>query len=320
MDILCVGIVVVDHRRRIVPAADAPPPLRIVGQALELELGGVPIVAVNLVRMGLRVGVMGAVGADIAGYGVMGYLRDGLGIDTRALAMIRGGRTAASFIGLTDGERLVEHSVGVGAGFVPDAAQLELLHGVKPALVAIGYAGLLPALDADGGEGMAGFIRSARAADALVALDTHTFGEYPMLRKPLPLADVFICNREEGAIISGLGIAADPEAALAAVWRRYPADDPGRFRLFGVAYADGLQLAYGNGRESAHGWIPNPHYGAEIGDLTGAGDSLRAGIYAAAARNPHGFRSGRLDWRAAGGAGHDSAAAYLRRERPAVAG
>ena len=62
MDALCFGIIVLDHRHRPDQESDPAHPLRLVEQALRLEIGGVPIVAVNLARLGLRTGIMGAVG------------------------------------------------------------------------------------------------------------------------------------------------------------------------------------------------------------------------------------------------------------------
>ncbi|MHC4716413.1 MAG: carbohydrate kinase family protein, partial [Planctomycetota bacterium] len=277
MDALCFGSIVVDHRRREGRAADEP--LRVVDRAVDLAVGGIPILAAALKRMGFDVGLMGCVGRDIAGYGLKAYLAGEIGLNVEAVRMIDAA-TSSSFIRLTDEQRWVDHTPGAGAELDPGADELAFVARHKPALMAVGYAGLLGRLDADGGAGMARWIGAVRDRGAIVALDTHTVAPYAMLGKPVPVADVFVCNREEGAGITGLE-AAPPEQVLSAMWGKYRPADASRVRLMGVAMPEGVQLGCGRGEAPASRWVRNPHYGTFApADLTGAGDCFRAGLYA----------------------------------------
>ncbi len=178
--------------------------------------------------------------------------------------------------------------------------------------MAIGYAGLLPKLDADRGRKMAEWIVAVQQKGTLVALDTHTVPPYAMLEKPVGVADVFICNREEACGITGPG-KDSPEKGLAAIWSKFRARDPSRYRLLGLAMAEGVQLAYGHAGEFANQWIANPHFGTFTpADLTGAGDYFRAGVYASIMRQLREFASGQLNLVRTGLAGHDVAYQQLR--------
>ena len=98
-----------------------------------------------------------------------------------------------------------------------------------------------------------------------------------------------------------------------AIWSKFPAGDPGRHRLLGVAMPEGVHLAYGRGEEFTDRWIANPHYGTFTpADLTGAGDCFRAGVYGEVMRHADDFAAGRLDLARTGRAGHDAACEYLR--------
>jgi len=311
MDALCFGSIIVDHRRRA-EAPEGEAPLRIVERAVDLSAGGVPILAAGMRELGLDVGVMGCVGRDIAGYGLKAYLAGEAGVDVDGLRMVDV-PTSSSFIRLTAEQRWVDHTPGASAELDPGEAELAFVADRGPALMAIGYAGLLPHLDADGGAGMARWIRAVRGLGTIIALDTHTVPPYAMLARPAPVADVFLCNREEAVGIAGLS-AGTPEQLLAGIWRKYPHADPARPRLMGVSMPEGCQLALGRGESFASRWTANPHYGTFApADLTGAGDRFRAGLYAEVIRARDAFAAGSLDLDRAALAGHDAACAYLRR-------
>jgi sugar/nucleoside kinase (ribokinase family) len=315
MDILAFGIIVVDYRRaRELSFANAEP-LRLVEQGLELQVGGIPIVALTMQRMGFEVGLMGRVGRDLAGYGLKGFLEREAGIECEAVQAVAA-PTSSSCILLSPTQRFIEHCPGASAVWRPGAAELDYTRRRRPKLMAIGYAGLLPQLDADEGREMAAWIEAVRALGTLVALDTHTMPAYAVLNKPVPLTDIFICNREEALGITGLP-GADAAELLSNIWDRYPPRTSADFRLLGVAYPEGAQLAYGRGGEFESGWIASPAYGSFMpADLTGAGDYFRSGVYAAAATNPTAFRTGAFDFRQAGQLGHQVAAACLQCRPP----
>jgi len=313
VEVLCFGNIVVDLRRPSEEVDEGREPLRIVDRPIELRVGGVAILAVALRRIGLSVGLMGAVGRDLAGYGLREYLRTEVGIDVRGVRALSV-PTSASFIRLSGGQRYVEHSLGASGELSPEDGDLAIVEKCAPRLVATGYAGLLPRLDAGHGEGMARWIEGVQAKGALAALDTHTVPPYQMLERPMQVVDVFICNREEGPGITGRP-GAPPEEVVATLWARFLQKDPGKPRLLGMTTADGVQLAYGRGDQVATAWVGNPGFGTlSPEDLTGAGDCFRAGVYAYLVQHVGEWRSGELDLRALGRWGHAVATECLSRK------
>jgi sugar/nucleoside kinase (ribokinase family) len=313
MDVLCFGSLVVDLRR---PDSGGPPadePLRLVDGGLDLRIGGVAILAAAMKRLGLDVGLMGCVGRDIAGFGLLAYLQREMGIDVEAVQAVAQ-PTSSSFIRLSPGQRHIEHTPGASCSLLPGSAEVDVVRRRKPTLVAIGYAGLLPRLDADHGEPMARWMAAVRATGALVALDTHTCPPYAMLDRPVPLADIFLCNLEEAEGITCMAVSPDSRQTLGdAIWSKYPQACTDRHRLIGIAVPEGLQVAYGRGAEFVNQWVPNPHFGTFTPtDLTGAGDYLRAGVYAHVVEDRAAFAEGRLDLRATGVRGHDTASRHLQ--------
>ena len=312
MDILCFGTIVADHRRKDDAEKPRQDPLRVVEKAVDLQVGGVAILAIAVREMGLDVGIMGCVGNDIAGYGLKNYLAIEAQLNVDAVKVINA-ETSTSFIRLTPTERYVEHSPGAGVELCPGESELAFIQEHNPKLTAIGYAGLLPKLDAGNGRGMARWIKAAQSAGSFVALDTHTVSPYAMLERPVPLADIFVCNKEEASGITNIS-SADASEIVSAMWSKFRAIDPRRFRLMGAAFADGAQLAYGYGQGYTNTWVANPHYGTfKPVDLTGAGDYFRAGLYAEVVEHNREFAEGSLDIAKAGLKGHSVAAANLRR-------
>lgn len=311
MDAICFGSITVDHRRPA-SAEGAVEPLRIVEKAVDLYVGGIPILAMALKRMGLDVALMGCVGRDIAGYGLRAYLADEAGLNVDAVRTVDG-PTSSSFIRLTGDQRYVDHTPGASAELLPGDSEIAFVAKHRPALMAIGYSGLLRKMDADGGRAMAEWMVAVQEQGAVVALDTHTVPPYAVLEKPVPVADIFICNKEEGAGITGLS-AGRPDEILSAMWSRFRAADASRYRLLGLAMPEGAQLAYGRHGTFANEWVANRNHGTFTPtDLTGAGDNFRAGVYAEVMNQRPGFFAGRLDLSRAGQAGHKTACQYLKR-------
>ena len=296
MDILCSGIIVVDHRQVAesrIPVTGRPP-LRIVEKAVDLHFGGISILAVACRRMGLETGLMGCVGRDIAGYGLKSFLAQEQGVNVECVDYVDA-PTSSSFIRLTPEQRFIEHTPGASTEWLPGKAELTFVAENKPILAAIGYAGLLPRLDAEGGKGMARWIAGLQSAGVIAALDTHTAPPYEMLKMPAGEADIFICNREEGFGITSLDNA-QPHEILSEIWSKYPPRNPERPRLMGLTLPEGAQVAYGDGSGYTNRWITNPRYGnIKPFDLTGAGDYFRAGLYAYTANHLSEFSSRKMD-------------------------
>jgi sugar/nucleoside kinase (ribokinase family) len=313
LDVLCFGSIVVDHRRTQTAAASDRAPLSIVDRAVHLRVGGIPILAVALKQAGYDVGLMGCVGRDIAGYGLRSYLADEVGLNVDAVRFTEA-PTSSSLIHLTPRQRYIQHTPGANALLLPTDEDRAFLAGHRPRLMAVGYSGILPRLDADGGREMAAWIATAQAHGAVVGLDTHTVPSFGMLEKPARACDLFFCNAEEAARITGVS-AERPADMLAAIGSGFPAADPSRHRLLGVSMPHGGQIAYGRGGRFHSEWVANPHFGAFApADLTGAGDYFRSGVYACVLDHLDDFLSGRLDVVQAARRGHDAAAENLSRQ------
>ena len=307
MDVLCLGSIIVDSRYIGEELERFHEPLQIVDRAVNLEVGGIPILAMTMRRLGFDVGLMGCVGRDIAGYGLRAYLSEEAKINVDSLRLVAA-PTSSSFIRLTSEQRYIKHAPGASARLCPKPSDVDFLATHRPKLVAIGYAGLLQYMDANGGQVMAEWVRTVQDLEGLAALDTHTVPPYRMLEKPVPRVDVFIVNKEESEQIAGRGAAADLRVVVDDMWRMFPQADPERHRLLGTTTARGVQLAYGRHRKFENAWIPNPHYGTfQPADPTGAGDYFRAGLYGYIVTHVAAFHSGNLDFEQAGLAGHDSA-------------
>jgi sugar/nucleoside kinase (ribokinase family) len=299
LDCVCFGSMVFDFRTRMrLEGRARAAPLRILaGPEDRFLAGGVPILAMAMAGMGLGVAVMGRVGRDPAGYGLVGYLNREHGIDTEGVRFSEEA-TGYSVIRCTRRERHILHYRGANATCVPDRGMISLIRSRRPGMVAVGYAGLLPAMDANGGALMARFLSKIRSMGILTALDTHTVGKrYPMLRRPLRAVDVFVCNAEEARWISG-------EMVLERMLRRicvdHPPADREACRLFGVTVPNGAYLAYGVGTDMETGFVASPWHTPRPLDLTGAGDAFRAGLYSFLIRNKRAFMDGSLDWKRAG--------------------
>ena len=298
VDVLCVGSMIVDERfRESVEKEAARPPLRLVAAAPRFVPGGMTIVARAMTSLGLKIGVIGRIGEDIPGWGLRALL-EGEGVNTQGL--IRSAEpTGFSRIALSEEQRWIEHCIGANAKLcIDDIVAAPPLGDSGATLCAIGYAGLLPALDADGGQGMVELMRAARQDGMLTALDLHTMegDSYPFLEKSLPEADIFLCNAEEAAGIAGTS----SENALESIWNRLTTGTGGRSRLAGITLAEAPLVRYGTKHQYHTEQIVNPWFGTfEPKDLTGAGDCFRAGLYAEVLFEGESFRRGQLDLRRA---------------------
>jgi sugar/nucleoside kinase (ribokinase family) len=317
MDILCSGIIVVDYRKPFDKQAmpDKKTPLRIVDNAVQLHAGGMSILAMACCKLGMQTGLMGCVGKDIAGYGLKGYLGRELDLNLDAVRLVDKAPTSSSFIRLSKEQRYIEHTPGASSLWVPAEKERDLIKSWRPKIVAIGYAGLLQAMDANGGTQMALWIKEIQDSGALAALDTHTVPTFNMLEQPAQLADIFFCNSEEGEAITGLS-PRGPEKLVEKLWATYPAKNPQRMRILGLTLPHGVQIAYGNATSCINRWVANPLFGKITPiDLTGAGDFFRAGFYKCIINNIKDFRSGRLDLESAGRYAHQVSSAFISGEK-----
>jgi sugar/nucleoside kinase (ribokinase family) len=200
-DVLCAGIIVADHVCS--PIAHVPAAGELVmADKLLLTIGGCAAnTAVDLVKMGISVGLAGRVGNDIFGRVVAEMLRE-KDIDVSGLAVTPSADTSQTMIVNVAGQdRRFIHTFGANAAFAAADIPAHRLQRCK-ALYLGGYL-LMPNLHQ---EHLLPVFQAARQAGAKTVLDVATPGpaDYlPRLEKLLPHVDVFLPNNHEALLITG---------------------------------------------------------------------------------------------------------------------
>lgn len=201
-DVLCVGLIVADLV--CAPVAEFPPPgVLITTPRLELTIGGCASnVAVDLTKLNVSVGICGCIGADPLGEFVRNTLI-GHGVNCDNVAISSTTQTAATQVVNVQGEdRRFIHAVGANAELTGSEIPDETLRNAR--ILYVGGFGLNAALS---GANIALLFRRARAYGVLTVLDV-VIGDPDLIREMLPLAlaetDLFLPNRDEGELITGL--------------------------------------------------------------------------------------------------------------------
>ncbi|MBX3415040.1 MAG: carbohydrate kinase family protein [Pirellulales bacterium] len=202
IDCLCAGILVADH---LSPPLDRLPRAGelILADALPLEIGGCASnVALDLIRYGLSVGVLGCVGQDAFGRFIIDTLAQG-GIDTSGLREIAGVPTSGTLILNVRGEdRRFIHTIGANGHLRAEDISLDQIRQAK-----VFYVGGYLLLDSCDPERLAELFRAARVAGVQTVLDIVLPGagdHWPRLAPVLPETDVFLPNFDEALAITGL--------------------------------------------------------------------------------------------------------------------
>ena len=291
--VLSAGILVVDHLCD--PIARLPRAGELVlCDRLPLAVGGCAAnVAVDLTRVGVRVGVVGCVGRDPFGQ----FLIDRLaadGIETSGIRMLDDVATSGTLIiNVTSEDRRFIHSAGANAVIQASDIPIERVRQAKVFYVG-GYL-LMPALECprhaprdESRPSLVDLFRQARAAGVTTVLDVVVPGpgdHWPKLEALLAETDVFLPNEDEAAIITGL---TDPLAQA------------NRFRDAGAGTVVITQGARGTLLVNKDLRIGAGAYPTQFIGGTGAGDAFDAGYIAGllAGADPIGC----LKWGAALGA------------------
>jgi sugar/nucleoside kinase (ribokinase family) len=196
------GIVVADHACTPIPRMPGAGELQMADR-LQLAVGGCATnVAVDLSKLGRRVGVVGRVGDDVFGQ----FVRDSLdrsGVDTAHLLRTPDTDTSGTLIVNVDGEdRRFVHAFGANAAFDGSEVSDELLTSA-PLLYLGGYL-LLPNLTADV---VADLFARARARGVTTVLDVaipDPTDLWSKLAPILPHTDLFLPNIDEARLITAL--------------------------------------------------------------------------------------------------------------------
>jgi sugar/nucleoside kinase (ribokinase family) len=202
LDCLCTGIIVADHVCEPIDHVPRAGEL-VLTERTRLSIGGCAAnVSVGLARLGRRTGVIGRVGDDPFGR----FVRDELaaaGVDCRGIAVCPGEATSCSMIVNVRGEdRRFIHAAGANAGLAGNEITPELLGTTRVVYVG-GYC-----LSAQpSAANVAELFREARRRGVRTVLDVVIPGRrdyWPRLEPVLAWTDVFLPNRDEAQIITGL--------------------------------------------------------------------------------------------------------------------
>lgn len=201
VDCLSAGILVADHLCAPISHVPAAGEL-ILTDELPLRIGGCAAnVAIDLARLGTRVGVLGCVGADAFGNFVIDTLR-GQGVDAEAVRRLPGVGTSGTLIINVAGEdRRFIHTIGANAHFTADELPGELIGEAK--VLYIGGYLLLKGMDP---RRLAERFHEARQAGVTTVLDIVLPGagdHWAALEPVLAETDVFLPNDFEAAAITG---------------------------------------------------------------------------------------------------------------------
>ena len=232
-------------------------------ERISLVIGGsAAITAVAAARLGLRVALIAAVGADPAAAFMLGQLA-AEGVDTHAVARREGQPTGMTVALSRGGDRAILTSLGAMASLTAADVPRSLLARSRHVHVS-SYFLLADSL----GPGLAAILSAARAAGATTSLDTnwdpagHWRDEH--LSAAIGQADVLLPNEAEALALSGADSPDAAALALAAAGPRLAVKLGER----GALCADGPQLR--------HVSLPP----VTPVDTTGAGDCFNAGLIA----------------------------------------
>jgi sugar/nucleoside kinase (ribokinase family) len=202
LECLSVGILVADHLCEPIPRVPAAGEL-ILCPKLSLSIGGCAAnVAIDLARLGVRVGAVGCVGRDSFGRFIVDTLSSA-DVDVSSVRAIEDAETSGTLIINVEGEdRRFIHSPGANARLRAADIPLDLVQKAK--VLYVGGYHLMPELE---GEPLASLFRQARAWGVKTVLDIvmpPSAESWEPLAGVLRETDVFLPNQDEAAMLTGL--------------------------------------------------------------------------------------------------------------------
>ncbi|MCL6505068.1 MAG: carbohydrate kinase family protein [Pirellulales bacterium] len=201
LDCLSVGVLVADHLCAPIPRLPRAGEL-VLTEQLELAIGGCAAnAAIDLARLGVRVGVIGCVGQDAFGRFIVETL-EAAGAETSGIVRLADVGTSGTLIINVQGEdRRFIHTMGANARLTVEHIPADRVRQARVLYVG-GYL-LMPALEH---AALAALFRQARAWGVKTVLDVVLPGPgdyWPRLEALLPETDVFLPNNDEAAAITG---------------------------------------------------------------------------------------------------------------------
>lgn len=202
IECLCAGILFADVS--CVPIARIPKEGELIAaDGIQLSLGGCASnAALDLAKVGVRVGASGCVGDDAFGRVIVETLKAG-SVDTSGIRSVEGVGSACSMIVNVQGQdRRFISTIGANSRLTVEHIPSAWVEQARVFYVG-GYF-MLQGLECDA---MVELFRSARAAGTTTVLDVVQFprdNAWELLAGILPETDVFLPNEDEGAMITGL--------------------------------------------------------------------------------------------------------------------
>lgn len=257
-------------------------------QDLRLSAGGLGNALCTLSGLDLKVGVSSRIGSDIFGDFLRHYW-DEIGVDTSGVVVDPCKKTGFSFILDHGTERTPFYSAGSNDAFCLDDIPGDFIEDSRCMLIF--FAGALPSLD---GTPMLELVKRCHDAGTAVIMDVSdgTGADYSSIISYLPYANLII-NSEEARRIT------DEDTPLGAL-RRLDESWGENGMVRGVTRKSGVTLSVPSPEGRRHPDIMSPFFGLPVATVIGAGDAFRAGLAAYICLHYDDFRSGALDYRAAG--------------------
>lgn len=205
-DCLSAGILVADHLCSPISHLPAAGEL-VLADSLPLAIGGCAAnTAVDLVRLGVNVGIIGCVGDDPFGRFIIDSMA-AQGVGTESIRKVDGVETSGTLIiNVAGQDRRFIHTIGANASLRAEDIPLERVTQAKVFYVG-GYL-LMPGLEQ---QPLTDLFRAARAAGVKTVLDVVLPGpgdHARQLEQLLRETDVFLPNSDEAAALTGQ---ADPQ-------------------------------------------------------------------------------------------------------------
>lgn len=261
MDILCVGQLVADILVKPVDSVDFSIDTKRVDQ-ISVKNGGDSLnTAIDLAKIGNRVGFAGKAGDDSFGDFLLKTMKNN-NIDCRGLKIEAGASTSSCIAVISaKGERVFLYHGGTNDTFAYDDMDISLIEECR--IVHVGGTFLLPRFD---GEGAAKLFQVARSKNKLTSMDVtwDTTGRWLSVIKPcLRYLDFFMPSYNEAKLITG---------------KDKPEDIASFLQNEGVGTVVvklGKEGVYVKGKSESFRY---PAYNVKVVDTTGAGDSFVAGF------------------------------------------
>ena len=310
LDVVVCGLVVADIIGRPIDVTCPPARggLRLINQIQLFTGGNVCNVGIALAKLGARVGAISRVGDDRWKDFVLAELHR-YGIDTRGIRVERGAQTSATIVCVDESGERSFFSVLDSTNRITSADLLDNLPLLRRSrMLALGYYGLLPALETNLPRILAALKRKTRSAKRQggieIALDTGGSairgGRLPRLGQCLRFVDYFIPSHDAARALTGVE---DPREILDAIEQAAEVVP----KIIGVKLGDrGCFLRErAAAQESASPLCPGEHLipafrVRNVVDTTGAGDCFYAGFLAALLRGYSAAEAGRSANRVAG--------------------